>query len=112
MKTEDIIDGLNKSIESIRKESNISTNGFFVLHKEILSHPTFKAYKTYKANIWYVINKKKYNVISVEITDKVLDGQEENMNRRLDIELTNKLFSLLYNKFNEIIQGTYAPNRI
>ena len=83
----------DKSIENIRNKSNINTNGFFVLHREIIPHPTFKAYKTYKANIWYVINKEKYNAISVEITDKVLDGQEENMNRRLYIELINKLFS-------------------
>lgn len=108
MKVEDIIEGLNLHIETKRKDIGIKTTGHLVLQKEIMSHSSFKAYKIYKYTLWFVKKGKAYEVIVLNHTEKVLDGQEENMNRKMNIMLSNMIFDWIGSKFyEEIIQGTY-----
>ena len=108
MKAEDIIEGLNLHIESKRKCKDIKTTGHLVLQREIVPNPSFKAYKTYKYTLWFTKRGKSYKVIVLEHIEKVLDGQEENMNRKMNIMLSNMIFDWIGSKFyEEIVQGTY-----
>lgn len=44
----------------------------------------------------------------IEHTEKVLDGQEESMNRKMNIMLSNMIFDWIGSDFYEaVIQGTY-----
>ncbi len=108
MKVEDIVEGLNRHIESRRKELNISTKGHIVLLRNININPTFKAYKEYTAELWYVKNSKKYRVITVAHTAKVLDGQEESIYREINVKLVESMCQFMLSEdYNSIIDGTY-----
>lgn len=108
MKAEDIIEGLNLHIETKRKDRGIKTTGHLVLQKEIKSHSSFKAYKIYKYTLWFAKKGKSYEVMVLEHTTKVLDGQEENMNRRMNIMLSNMIFNWIGSDFYEqVINGEY-----
>lgn len=108
MKSEDIIEGLNRHIETRREEEGINTYGHLVLHKEIEPHSSFKAYKTYRYTLWFVKNKKSYRVLALQHTDKVLDNREENMTRKMNIMFSELLFNWIRSTYYiEVINGTY-----
>lgn len=108
MKAEDIIEGLNRSIEDKRHELKINTTGHLVLQRTVKPHQTFKAYKEYKFVIWFVKGGKKYRVITIKETAKVLDGQEESMIRRVNVELSRLIFNWIGSNFYEqVIKGEY-----
>ena len=54
MKAEDIIEGLNQSIEDKRDALKIKATGHLVLQRTVTPHQTFKAYKEYKFVVWFV----------------------------------------------------------
>ena len=106
MKAEDIIEGLNRSIEDKRDALKIKTTGHLVLQRTVKPHQTFKAYKEYESIIWFVKSGGKYRVITVKETAKVLDGQEEVMIRRMNIELSRMIFNWIGSNFYEqVIKG-------
>ena len=108
MKAEDIIEGLNKSIEDKRGILKIKTTGHLVLQRTVKPHQTFKAYKEYESVVWFVKGGKKYRVITVKETAKVLDGQEETMIRRMNVELSRLIFNWIDSDFYEqVINGEY-----
>ena len=108
MKAEDIIEGLNLHIETKRKDRGIKTTGHLVLQTEIKSHSSFKAYKIYKYTLWFAKKGKSYEVMVLELTTKVLDDQEENINRRMNIMLSNMIFNWIGSDFYEqVINGEY-----
>lgn len=108
MKVEDIIEGLNLHIESKRKDRGIKTTGHLILQKEIIPHSSFKAYKIYRYTLWFTRKSKSYIVITVHHTAKVPDGQEENMNRKMNIMLSNMIFNWIGSNFYEqVIKGEY-----
>lgn len=108
MKVEDIIEGLNRHIEAKRKDKDIKTTGHLILQKEIIPHTSFKAYKIYKYTLWFTKKGKSYKVITVQHTAKVLDGQEDIMNREINIMLSNMIFNWIGSNFYEqIINGDY-----
>lgn len=108
MKVEDIIEGLNLHIETKRKGRGIKTTGHIVLQKEIMLHSSFKAYKIYKYTLWFTNKGKSYEVIVLEHTAKVLDGQEEGVLRGLNIMLSNIIFNWIGSNFYEaVIKGEY-----
>lgn len=108
MKTEDIIEGLNKHIETKRKDRGIKTTGHLVLQKEIMPHSSFKVYKIYKYTLWFTKRGKSYKVITVQHTAKVPDGQEENMLREMNIILSTLIFNWIGSDFYEVvIKGEY-----
>ena len=105
---EDIIEGLNKSIEDKRSVLKINTTGHLVLQRTVKPHTTFKAYKEYEVIIWFAKSGKKYNVITIRETAKVLDGQEESMMKRMNIELSRMIFNWIGSNFYEqVIKGEY-----
>lgn len=108
MKTEDIIEGLNRSIEDKREVLKIKTTGHLVLQKTVKPHQTFKAYKEYEFVIWFVKGGKKYRVITVKETAKVLDGQEETIMREMNVKLSRLIFNWIGSYFYEqVINGEY-----
>lgn len=108
MKAEDIIEGLNRSIEDKREALKIKTTGHLVLQKSVKPHQTFKAYKEYEFVIWFVKSGKKYRVITVKETAKVLDGQEETIMREMNVKLSRLIFNWIGSDFYEqIIKGEY-----
>lgn len=109
MRVEDIIEGLNKHIEYKRELLGVSTTGHLVLQKSSNPHPTFKAYKEYNYSVWFIKRGKKYRVITVNIVDKVLEGKEETMIRRMNIELCTNIFNLIGSEiYNQIVNGEYG----
>lgn len=109
MRVEDIIEGLNKHIEYKRELLGVSTTGHLVLQKSSNPHPTFKAYKEYNYSVWFIKKGKKYRVITVNIVDKVLEGKEEAMIRRMNIELCTNIFNLIGSEiYNQIVNGEYG----
>ena len=108
MKAEDIIEGLNKHIETRRGERRIENVGHMVLQKEIMPHSPFKVYKIYKYTLWFTKRGKSYRVITVQYTAKVPDGQEENMLREMNIMLSTSIFNWIGSDFYEaVIKGEY-----
>lgn len=108
MKAEDIIEGLNQSIEDKRDTLKIKTTGHLVLQRTVKPHQTFKAYKEYESIVWFVKGGKKYRIITVKETAKVLDGQEEIMIRRMNVELSRLIFNWIGSDFYEqVINGEY-----
>ena len=108
MKAEDIIEGFNLHIETKRKDRGIKTTGHLVLQKEIKPHSSFKVYKIYKYTLWFAKKDKSYEVMVLEHTARVLDGQEENMNREMNIRLSDMIFNWIGSDFYEqVINGEY-----
>ena len=108
MKAEDIIEGLNKHIETRRSERGIENIGHIVLQREIIPHTSFKVYKIYKYTLWFTKGGKSYIVITVQHTAKVPDGQEENTLREINIMLSTMIFNWIGSDFYEqVINGEY-----
>lgn len=108
MKAEDIIEGLNKHIETRRGERGIENVGHIVLQREIIPHSSFKVYKTYKYTLWFTKRSKSYEVMMIQHTAKVPDGQEESMLREMNIILSTMIFNWIGSDFYEqVINGEY-----
>ena len=108
MKAEDIIEGLNRHIEIRRGERGIENVGHMVLQKEIMPHSSFKVYKTYKYTLWFTKRGKSYEVMGIQHTAKVPDGQEESMLREMNIMLSTMIFNWIGSDFYaQVINGEY-----
>lgn len=91
MSKENIVEVLNEHLVAQRNGNN--TRGHFVLHKNVQTE-SIPAYKTYSANLWYVQDKKKFEVLNVSLTDRVLHGEEEPMIRNMENKLLFKIFDI------------------
>lgn len=108
MKAEDIVEGLNRHIEDKRNARGITSKGHLVLQRVIEPHLTFKAYKTYKAILWFVKGKNRHIIISLSHSAKVLEGQEESMQQYINTELCHFIFNWIGSDFyEEVIKGEY-----
>lgn len=109
---EDVIESLNKHIETKRLENGIKKDiGHLVLQKEILPHHTFKVYKNYRYTLWFIKNKKPYQVISFQQSHKVLKENEDDVTKKVDITFIELIFNWIgTNDYNKIIEGEYAYN--
>ena len=107
MKVEDIIEGLNRHIEIKRRDNKIDAKGHIVLQKEINTNSSFKAYKNYKYSVWFT-NRKSYRLITVSKSARVIDGQEELIERQMNTILCQSLFDWIGSKYyDEVIKGEY-----
>lgn len=112
MRVEEIIAGLNKYIESRRNTLKIKVKGHIVLHKTYISHPTFKAYKEYKYDVWYVNKPYSNKILSISKVEKVLEGHEEKILSSMNVDLCTALFELINSEdFELIIYGEYEGNK-
>ena len=111
MKAEDLVEALNIHIIQTRKSNNIDAKGHLVLQRNIQENSVFKAYKTYLYTLWFVVNRKKYKVLTVSLTNKVLDGQEEGMIKDMDNRLCIALFELIdTDYYKQILKDEYYGN--
>lgn len=109
MRVEDIVEGINRHIETKRKELNIKVKGHVVLLRNVNINSSFKAYKEYTAELWYVKNSKKYRIFTVSHTAKVLDGQEEVIIREINVSLIESVCKLLTTDiYDKLINGEYV----
>lgn len=112
MKAEDIIEGLNRHIESVRKREGISPKGHLVLQRVTETHPVFKVYKTYKIILWFVKDWKSYRIISMEHTVKATDTQETVM-RDINAQLSTQIFDWIgTDSYKQVIQGDYEAVKV
>ena len=108
MRIEDMVEGLNKHIEAERVKRNIITDGHLVFQLSITQHPTIKAYKEYKAVVWFTKDRKNYKVAQVSQVAKVVDEQDKYIMRVINIDMSKTLFSLVSKSaFQEIIKGEF-----
>ena len=106
-----MVEGLNKHIEAERVKRNIITDGHLVFQLSITQHPTIKAYKEYKAIVWFTKDRKNYKVAQVSQVAKVVDDQDKYIMRVINIDMSKALFSLISKPaFKEIIEGKYNGN--
>ena len=107
---EDVIESLNKHIETKRLENGIKKDiGHLVLQKEILPHHTFKVYKNYKYTLWFIKNKKSYQVISFQQSHKVLKEIEDNIIKKVNITFIELIFNWINSSsYEEVINGNYG----
>ena len=111
MKAEDLVEALNIHMIQTRRSNNIESKGHLVLQRNIQENSVFKAYKTYLYTLWFVVNRKKYKVFTVSLTNKVLDGQEEGMIKDMDNRLCISLFELLDTEYyKQILKDEYYGN--
>lgn len=108
MRVEDIIEGLNRHIEHIRKLNNIEFKSHLVLKKEVNTNPNFKAYKEYLYTVWNVSREGKNKVVHCVLMERVVAGHEESVQRKMAIELSEALFAWRgTDDFNKVIRGEY-----
>lgn len=110
MRAEDIVEGLNRHIETKRLENGIKKDiGHLVLQKEILPHHTFKVYKNYRYTLWFIKNKKSYQVISFQQSHKVLKEIEDNIIKKVNITFIELIFNWINSSsYEEVINGNYG----
>ena len=108
MKAEVVIEGLNKHIEIRRSERGIGNVGHIVLQREIIPHSSFKVYKIYKYTLWFTKRGKSYEVMEIQHTAKVPDGQGESMLREMNIMLRTLIFNWIgSDSYESVIKGEY-----
>lgn len=111
MRVEDVIEGLNRHIEYIRKTNNIDAKSHLVLKKVINTNPSFKAYKEYIYTVWNVSKEGKHEVSNFVLLERVISGQEETLNRKMAIGLCESLFAWIRTEdFNKVVMGENYGN--
>lgn len=122
MVLEDIIESLNKYIESRRCNDKkcMSILGYFILHKSITPAPTFKAYKVLEYTLWVDTVNGKFRFFTKKNTVKSIPSTEEEVIRTFEMEFLTDLFKVLFdtksvnNKdksiLEDIIYGEYLSN--
>lgn len=109
MKTEDIVEALNMKLREERKGKFDDIKGIFVLQRNIEINPLFKAYKTYSAKLWYVQKRKKYLILTEQLTDRILNGEEDKPLRAINIALIQSLLTLYKTEiWEKIKRGEYG----
>lgn len=98
MVIEDIIESLNKYVESRRynDEKCARAIGHFVLHKSITPAPTFKIYKVLEYTLWVVVGEEKYRFFIKKFTTKVPTGLKEEVIKCFEMEYLTDLFKALF----------------
>lgn len=98
MVIEDIIEALNKYVESRRynDEKCARAIGHFVLHKSITPAPTFKIYKVLEYTLWVVVGGEKYRFFTKKFTTKIPTGLKEEVIKCFEMEYLTDLFKVLF----------------
>lgn len=97
MKTDAVIEGLNRSLCDLKKYQNIKSTGHFVLVREKNIPSTFtKAIKEYISKLYFIKGKNTYLIIEKSYMGKATtEDQEDNCRREVDIMLIQDLFFLM-----------------
>ena len=109
MTLEEIVEVLNNNIELSRTAQQLDTNlGHLVLQKTVDVNPTFKSYKKFYLVVWFVRDKKKSKVLSVEKQTSYSTYDKDMI--ELDKEFIKHLFNLVGDNsiMDSIIYGNYT----
>ena len=98
MELEDIIEALNKYIESKRLNNEECARAIehFVLHKSITPAPTFKTYKVLEYTLWVVKGSDKYRFFTKKLTIKIPAGCEELVMKDFEMGFLIDLLKVLF----------------
>lgn len=98
MVIEDIIESLNKYVESRRYNDERCAGAIehFVLHKSITPAPTFKAYKVLEYTLWVIRGSEKYRFFTKKLTIKIPAGCDELVIRDFEMGFLTDLFKVLF----------------
>ena len=98
MELEDVIESLNKYVESRRynDEKCARVIEHFVLHKSITPVPTFKAYKVLEYTLWVVKGSDKYRFFTKKLTIKIPTGCEELVIKDFEMGFIIDLLKVLF----------------
>ena len=119
MVLEDVIEALNKYVESRRYNDEKCAKAIehFVLHKSITPAPTFKTYKVLEYTLWVIKEGHKYRFFTKKLTTKIPTDLEESSIRNFEMSFLTDLFKVLFdtksltNKnrtiFEDVIYGEY-----
>ena len=116
MTLEDVIESLNRYIESRRSNNMdcLTATGYFVLHKSITPDTTFKAYKTIEYTLWIVDKHDKYRFFTKQLKTKLSIDHEEHIIDYFEREFLTDLYKVLLTKshndriiFEDIVYGEY-----
>lgn len=117
MELEDVIESLNRCIESRRCNNMdcLTATGYFVLHKSITPSTIFKAYKTIEYTLWIVDKCGEYRFFTKQLTTKFSIGLDEHIIKHFEQEFLTDLYKVLLTKspdndriiFEDIIYGKY-----
>lgn len=107
MSIEDAVEALNQYIEDIRNNRNITSNLHLVVQRSIAPSEHFKAYKVYNITIW-AVGSTKSRVLSYSYTDRLIEGQDESIIKRIEIYTLKDIYSIVNTElFESIINGEY-----
>lgn len=98
MVLEDVIESLNKYVESRRYNDEKCAGAIehFVLHKSITPAPTFKAYKVLEYTLWVVKGSDKYRFFTKKLTIKIPAGCEELVIKDFEMGFIIDLLKVLF----------------
>ena len=113
MKTNNIIEALNKVVDKARKDFNLNINGHFVA---VTTIDKLKGqYKKCAIRVEYINLDKKENELFAEVdyTDKCPSGEEAKLIEKTQEILLEKLFSIILNELSieDVIHGLYTVKR-
>lgn len=97
MKTDAVIEGLNRSLCDLREYRNIASTGHFALIREKNIPSTFtKAIKEYISKLYFIKGKAAHLIIEKSYMGKATtEDQEDSCRREVDIMLIQDLFFLM-----------------
>lgn len=98
MELEDVIESLNKYVESRRYNDEECARAIehFVLHKSITPAPTFKAYKVLEYTLWVVKGSDKYRFFTKKLTIKIPTGCEKLVIKDFEMGFIIDLLKVLF----------------
>lgn len=98
MVLEDIIESLNKYVESRRYNDEKCARAIehFVLHKSITPASTFKAYKVLEYTLWVVKGSDKYRFFTRKLTIKIPTGCDELVIKDFEMGFLIDLLKVLF----------------
>ena len=98
MVIEDIIESLNKYVESRRYNDDKCAKAIehFVLHKSITPAPTFKTYKVIEYTLWVVKGSDKYRFFTKKLTIKIPADCEELVMKDFEMGFLIDLLKVLF----------------
>ena len=113
MKTDNIIEALNKVVDKARKDFNFDAKGHLVAVTNI--EKLMGQYKKCTIRVEYVNLDKKKNELFAEVdyTDKCPSGEEDKLIEKTQEILLKKLFSIILNEssIEDVIHGFYTTKR-
>lgn len=109
MKTDEIVGALNIELFNERKKIGSTCKGQFIIRRTIEEVPTFKAYKQYQVQLWYIQDRKKFQILVESITDRVILNEDELILKNLNTRFLVAVFQLQKStSWEKIIRGEYG----